>query len=387
MSKGHSSSAPKSPLLAKRANIRDFTMIIALIVIAIVFQILTNGIFLNARNISTLFRQTSIIAIIACSTMMLIVSGNFDLSVGSIVLLTGGIPAILQVWFGWGTIPSILCGLLAGCVLGAWNGFWVAYKHVPSFIVTLGGMMMFKGIYLVVSKGVTISPVEDSFAIISQGFVPSWLGWLLAGVACVAVVAFTLKNQADKKRYGFTVDSSTKLVLKLIASCGIILVATLEMNSYRGIPYPVMILLVVVLLVGFLTKKTSFGRKVFAIGGNVEAAKYSGIKVEKVIFSLYILSGLFSAISGSLSTARLNGATATAGNMFEMDAIAACVIGGTSLDGGRGSILGAMVGALIIASLDNGMSLMNISSNFQYIVKGLVLIFAVWFDVKAKKHS
>lgn len=387
MSNDHSSSSPKSPLLAKRTNIRDFTMIIALILIAIAFQFLTHGIFLSARNISTLIRQTSIIAIIASSTMMLIVSGNFDLSVGSIVLLTGGIPAILQVWFGWGTVPSILCGLLAGCILGVWNGFWVAYRHVPSFIVTLGGMMVFKGIFLVVSKGVTISPVEESFAIISQGFVQVWLGWLLAAVACAAVVALTLKNQMDKKRYGFAVDSSAKLIVKLIVSCGIILIATFEMNSYRGIPYPVMILLLVVLLVGFLTKKTSFGRKVFAIGGNVEAAKYSGIKVEKIIFALYIISGLFSAISGSLSTARLTGATATAGNMFEMDAIAACVIGGTSLDGGRGSILGAMIGALIIASLDNGMSLMNISSNYQYVVKGLVLIFAVWFDVRAKKHS
>lgn len=374
-----------SETLFKNEKMRDYTMVIAFIIIAVVFQILTKGTFLNARNISTLARQMSIIAIIGTGMLMLIVSGNFDLSVGSIVLLAGGVPAILQVWYGWSTPFAIAAALAVGCILGAWQGFWVAYKNVPSFIVTLGGMMIFKGVYLVVTNGVTIGPLRPSFTMITQGFIGGFLGLAISVFACLTVILLMIKKRKNRIKYGFENGSFMVDLGKAVLYCIIILSITIAMNSYKGIPYPVMLLAIIVLMVAFLTQKTTFGRKVFAIGGNHEAAIYSGINVRRVIFSLFVISGFLSAVSGVLSSSRLNGATATAGSMFEMDAIAACVIGGTSLNGGKGSIVGAMIGALIMASLDNGMSLMNISSNFQYIVKGLVLILAVWMDVRGKK--
>lgn len=370
-----------------RSKMRDYTMIIALIIIAAAFQMLTGGTFLNARNVSTLIRQMSIIGIISTGMLMLIVSGNFDLSVGSIVLLAGGTPAILQVWFGWNTFLAIIAALAVGCLLGAWQGFWVAYRDVPSFIVTLGGMMIFKGIYLVITNGVTIGPLDVSFTMLSQGFVGQIQGIVLAAAACAVIISLALRKRRARKKYGFQNERAAGTVIKTAVSCILILAVTQAMNSYKGIPYPVMLLAAVVLVIAFLTQKTIFGRMVFAIGGNYEAAVYSGIKVRKVIFSLFVISGFLSAVSGILSSARLNGATASAGSMFEMDAIAGCVIGGTSLNGGKGSIAGAMIGTLIMASLDNGMSLMNISSNYQYIVKGLVLILAVWMDVRGKKQK
>lgn len=375
----------KKPVI-NRAKMRDYTMIIAFVIIAAAFQILTKGTFLNARNISTLIRQMSIIAIISTGMLMLIVSGNFDLSVGSIVLLAGGTPAILQVWFGWGTVPALIAALLVGCLLGAWQGFWVAYCNVPSFIVTLGGMMIFKGIYLVITNGVTIGPLHDSFAIISQGFIGAVPGLIIAILACAVLILNAFKKRRDRVRYGFDNEKPVLAIIRVSVTCIIILILVATVNSYKGIPYPVLLLAVVVLVIAFLTQKTTFGRKVFAVGGNHEAAVYSGIKAQSVIFTLFVISGFLSAISGILSTSRLNGATASAGSMFEMDAIAGCVIGGTSLNGGKGSIAGAMIGSLIMASLDNGMSLMNISSNYQYIVKGLVLIVAVWMDVRGKKQ-
>lgn len=383
--KGNSGGLQKKTL--NSAKVRDYTMIIVLIIIAVVFQILTKGTFLSARNISTLIRQMSIIAIISTSMMMLIVSGNFDLSVGSIVLLAGGVPAILQVWFGWSTPMAILAGLVVGALLGAWQGYWVAYMGLPSFIVTLGGMMAFKGIYLVITNGVTVGPLDASFSVISQGFIGKVPGMILALIACAVVIWSSFKKWNDRKKYGFQSASSKLFILKVVLYCALILLLVGAMNAYKGIPYPVLLLAVVVIVIGFLTQKTIFGRSVFAIGGNQEAAVYSGLKVKRVIFTLFVISGFLSAISGALSSARLNGATASAGAMFEMDAIAGCVIGGTSLNGGKGSIAGAMVGTLIMASLDNGMSLMNISSNYQYVVKGLVLILAVWMDVRGKKQN
>lgn len=368
-----------------RAKMRDYTMIIAVVIIAVSFQVLTKGTFLNARNISTLVRQMSIIAIISTGMLMLIVSGNFDLSVGSIVLLAGGTPAILQVWFGFGTLPAIAAALVVGCLLGAWQGFWVAYRDVPSFIVTLGGMMIFKGIYLVITNGVTIGPLHASFTMISQGFIGRVPGIVIALLGCIVIILLSIKKRKARAKYGFQNERLLGTVIRVALYCVVIIVVVGAMNSYKGIPYPVMLLAVIVLMIAFLTQKTTFGRMVFAVGGNHEAAVYSGIKVKRVVFTLFVISGFLSAISGVLSSSRLNGATASAGSMFEMDAIAGCVIGGTSLNGGKGSIAGAMVGTLIMASLDNGMSLMNISSNYQYIVKGLVLILAVWMDVRGKK--
>ena len=365
----------------RKVNLRSYTMLFALAIIAIFFQIATDGTFLSPRNVSILFRQMSIIGILTIGMVLLIISGNFDLSVGSAAALTGGIAAVMQVWYGASTPVAILIGVLVGIMIGVWQGFWVAYQKVPSFIVTLGGMIMFRGIYLVITDGVTITPLAKSFTVLAQGFIPPALGMTLAVISGVLFTVGVIRGRASKKKYGIKTDSLTIMIVKIVLGWGLILGVVWWMNRYLGIPIPVIILLVLALVFTFIAIKTEFGRNLYAIGGNVEAARFSGITIEKTIMVMFILMGMLSAITGVLLTARMDGATASAGTNFELDAIAACVIGGASLSGGQGSIFFALVGALVMASLDNGMSLMNTSSYFQFIVKGLVLILAVWFDV------
>lgn len=365
----------------QKVNWRTYTMIFALILIAIFFQIITDGIFFKSRNLSNLIRTMSITGVIAMGVVLLIVSGNFDLAVGSIVGLSGGIAAIMQVTFGWSTPMVILAALAVGIAIGVWQGFWVAYRNVPSFIVTLGGMLMFRGLYLVITNGITITPMNPDFTFIGQGFLPKEAGLIIGCVAILAVVVLMLKQRNSRKRYALDMGPMWQTAVKIVIFSALIGIFVLIMNDYNGIPVPVLILVGVIILFAFIAAKTRFGRNVYAIGGNVEAARLSGINVKRNVLGLYIITGLLSALSGILLTARMDGATASAGNSFEMDAISACVLGGTSLAGGKGTIMGAVIGALIIACLDNGMSLMNLSYNYQSIVKGLVLILAVWFDV------
>lgn len=365
----------------QKVNWRTYTMIFALILIAIFFQIITDGIFFKSRNLSNLIRTMSITGVIAMGVVLLIVSGNFDLAVGSIVGLSGGIAAIMQVTFGWSTPMVILAALAVGVAIGVWQGFWVAYRSVPSFIVTLGGMLMFRGLYLVITNGITITPMNPDFTFIGQGFLPKEAGLIIGCVAILAVVVLMLKQRNSRKRYALDMEPMWQTVVKIVIFSALIGIFVLIMNDYNGIPVPVLILVGVIILFAFIAAKTRFGRNVYAIGGNIEAARLSGINVKRNVLGLYIITGLLSALSGILLTARMDGATASAGNSFEMDAISACVLGGTSLAGGKGTIMGAVIGALIIACLDNGMSLMNLSYNYQSIVKGLVLILAVWFDV------
>ncbi len=373
--------------LFKNFNLRSYTMIFALIIIAIFFQIITNGTFLNPRNFSILVRQMSITGIITVGMALLIISGNFDLSVGSVVALTGGIAAVLQVWLGWSTPMAIIMAILTGIIIGSWQGFWVAYKKVPSFIVTLAGMMMFRGIYLVMTDGITVTPLKEDFTNLSQGFISPTIGIILGVFGVVFLIVLSIRQRISREKYGFSVPSIANMIARILFGSVIIGLFIFMVNSYLGLPIPVLILLILVLIFIFISNKTSFGRAIYAIGGNVETAKLSGINVELNIMMLFIVMGVLASISGILLTARLDGATASAGQMFEMDAIAACVIGGISLSGGKGSIFGAIIGALIMASLDNGMSLMNLSSYYQYIVKGLVLILAVWFDVSSKRNT
>ncbi len=365
----------------RRVNLRSYTMLFALAIIAIFFQIATDGTFLNPRNVSILIRQMSLIGILTIGMVLLIVSGNIDLSVGAIAALTGGIAAVMQVWFGFSTPVSVLIGLSVGIILGVWQGFWVAYQKVPSFIVTLGGMIMFRGIYLTITDGVTITPLAKSFTVLAQGFAPQVPGTILAVISGVLFTVGTIRGRASKKKYGIKTDRLTFMIVKIVLGWGLILGVVWWMNRYLGIPIPVIILIVLALVFTFIATKTEFGRNLYAIGGNMEAARFSGINEKKTTMMMFIIMGVLSAVTGVLLAARLDGATASAGTNLELDAIAACVIGGASLSGGQGSIFFALVGALVMASLDNGMSLMNTSSYFQFIVKGLVLILAVWFDV------
>ena len=369
-------------------DLRMYTMIFVLVAVVIFFQIVVpDGIFLGARNLSNLFRQLTITGIITVGMMLLIVSCNFDLAVGSAVALVGGLMAQLQANYGVSTLYVIPIGLVCGVLLGSWQGFWVAYRRVPSFIVTLGNMMLFRGIYLTYTKGITVSPMNDDFAAIMTTYLPNIVGIIIGVIAAVIVVFLFLAKRNSSKKFNLKVEKLWLTCLKVLGVWALIALFVLRMNEFEGIPLSVMILIAIVLLFVFITKKTRFARRVYAIGGNNEAARLAGINVKRYVFSLYVITGVLCSISAVLLTSRLNAAVAAAGTSYEMDVISACVVGGTSLSGGKGTVLGVIIGALLISCLGNGMSLLNVESYVQSIVKGLVLILAVWFDVATQSKA
>ena len=355
-----------------KQNIRSYTMIIALVVIWGILALLTKGTSLSPRNLSILFRQTAVTGILALGMLLVIVTGNIDMSVGSAMGLLGGIAACCQVWYE---------------LVGAWNGFWVAYMRVPAFIVGLSGYMVYRGVLIGITKSASIAPMTPGFKIIGQGYIPAVFGWILCGVACVAAVFLVLHGRKNRKKYNIAVPSTALTILKLVVILALICGFMFIMADYQGIPIPVLILLCFAVLFTFLTKKTRFGKCIYAIGCNNEAAQLAGIKTKRVVFVTYLIIGVMCAVAGIILTSRLNAGTANAGEMAEMDAIAACVIGGASLSGGIGSVPSAIVGALVMASLDNGMSLLNTPSFWQYIIKGLILLSAVYVDVVTKKKA
>jgi D-xylose transport system permease protein len=368
-------------------DLRAYALIIALVLIAVVFSFYTDGMFLSPRNLSNLFRQMSVVSILAIGMTLVIVAGHIDLSVGSLVGLTGGIAAILQVWYGWGTVPVVVLTIFAGMLLGVCQGWLVAYKRIPSFIVTLGGMMAFRGILLGISKGETIAPLQDSFKQIGQSYLPYPLGYVLSLILIVGLFYTTVRKRRKRIKLGLSVNRPLADYGKAFVYSILILLFAFMMNSYYGIPLPMLIVFILGLVFFFIASKTGFGRYIYAIGGNVEAAKFSGIKIERYLLSVFIIMGALAAVAGIVLTGRLNAATVGAGQMYELDAIAACVIGGTSLMGGTGTIIGSIIGTLVMVSLDNGMSMMNIEPYWQYIVKGTILVLAVWLDISSKKRA
>lgn len=371
----------------KNINIRQYTMIIALVVIWAVLTYMTDGSFLTTRNLSNLSRAMAVTAVLAIGMLMIIVAGHIDLSVGSVCGLTGGVAAILHVVHGWGTVPSIFVALLLGVLIGAWHGFWVAFKKVPAFIVTLGGLMAFRGVLMGLTKGVTIAPLKKSFADIGQAYISTTLGAILGVLAIIIVIFMQIRKRKSRIKYGFKVDSMAVEIARTALYCLLIVVFVLVMNDYKGIPIPVLIVLGLAIIFTFITTNTRFGRQVFAMGGNIEAARLSGINVRRRTFSIFVIASVLATVAGIILTARLNAATISAGQSYELDAVASCVIGGTSLMGGEGSVTGAVIGALVMASLDNGMSLLNTMPFWQYIVKGLILVIAVWIDVETKNKK
>lgn len=366
-------------------DFQAYTLIIALILISVIFGFFTDGEFLSSRNLSNLFMQMSVVAVLAIGMTLIIVSGHIDLSIGSLVGLTGGIAAILQVWFGMSTGVVVLAAIAVGAIAGLWQGWWVAYRNVPAFIVTLGGMLIFRGILIGISEGQTVAPLDDSFKLIGNSYLPYSLGYIIAAVSVVLLFVFTARTRAKRQSMGLSVPSTLVDYGKMTIYSFFTLLITYMLNRYLGIPISMLIAVSFAGLFLFVSLKTSFGRYVYAIGGNVEAAALSGINIKRNVLYVFILMGALVGVAGVLLTSRLNAATVSAGNMLELDVIAACVIGGTSLMGGKGKILGAIIGALIMASIDNGMSMMNIETFWQYIVKGLILIFAVWLDISSKK--
>lgn len=378
-----------------RKNLRQYTMIGALIAIWLIFSFTTDGVFISPRNISNLFLQTVSVAIVACGMVLIIVTGNIDLSVGSVAGFCGAVGAVLQVKYGWGTSATILAVLMSGLVIGAWHGFWIAWKKVPPFIVTLASMLAFRGAILGVTGGSTISPLDESFKAIGSSYLPQLFvkggGFndfsALFAVVCIALfVWFEVKKRMKKAKYGFHLPSAGMDTIRITLLSLVIAAVFSVMIFNEGIPYAVILLIVIALLLTFLGERTVFGRRLYAIGGNADAAMLSGISIRHNITALFMIHGMVVALTGIVMTARLNAATTSAGINMELDAIAAAVIGGASLMGGEGTIMGALIGALIMSSLDNGMSLMNIDITYQYVIKGLILLVAVWADISMRQR-
>ena len=375
----------KKPLFGKM-DVRAYTMVVALVLIWLMFGLM-NDTFLTPRNLSNLFTQMSVTAILAIGMVLVIVAGHIDLSVGSIVGLTGGIAAILSNWWGLSTGVVIVGTLAAGAVLGMFQGWLVAYKAVPAFIVTLGGMLVFRGVLMGVTHSMTISISDTNFTMMGNAYFAKGFGSLLAAVAVAGVVWSTLRKRSSRQKYGFKVAPLQIDLLKMAGASLLVIAFVLVVNSYKGIPFPIIFVIALALIFSFIATRTTLGRHIYAIGGNLEAARLSGINIKAKTLAVFLFSGLLGAIASLVLTSRLSSATISAGNMAEMDAIAACVIGGTSLMGGSGKITGAIIGALVMTSLDNGMSLMGLESFWQYVVKGSILVFAVWLDIANRKKA
>lgn len=371
----------------KSINLQVYIMLIAIIVIMLFFSFATDGAYLSARNISNLLRQTSITGILAIGMLFVIIAAEIDLSVGSLMGLLGGFAAITNVWWGWPLPATILATLILGLIFGVWNGYWVAYQRVPSFIVTLAGLLAFRGILVGMTNGSTVSPTSQSMNLIGQAYIPDIFGLTIGGLAVLAFILWNSRQRHARQKLQLPVPALSKDVLTYAALAVLLLGSIYLLNDYRGIPFPVLLLAILAVIGYFISKKTAFGRYIYAIGGNIDAARLSGIKVENIKLAIFAINGLMVAIAGLILSARLGAGSPSAGQNAELDAIAACVIGGASLAGGVGSIFGVIIGALIIAALDNGMSMLDVPTFWQYIVKGGILLLAVWVDSISKKKE
>jgi D-xylose transport system permease protein len=340
--------------------------------------------FLHPVNLANLLKQMSVTGVLAVGMLMVIVARQIDLSIGSILGLVGGIAAMTQ---GWGLVPSLASAIVIGTIVGALQGSLVAYANIPSFIVTLGGLLTWRGVILYLSKGETIPVRLPVFRLLGVALLTPASGLVLAAIAIVAVIWTNVQRDRARRRYGLPVGSTPMLLMRIIIPSALIAIFIYMMNLQGGVPLPVIILLAVAIAGNFLTQNTTFGRYLYAIGSNPEAARLSGINIRTHILIAFALLGSLVGIASLLHTGRVGSASPDAGTLMELDAIAACVIGGTSLMGGRGKVAGALLGALVMASLDNGMSLLSVENATQYIIKGAVLVVAVGFDMAGRRKS
>ena len=378
-----------------KANLREYGLLFALIAIMVFFQIVTDGTLLKAVNITNLFLQNSYIIIMALGMLMVIVAGHIDLSVGSVMGFVGAFAAVMIV--NWDmpvavTIP--ICLVLGGCI-GAAQGYWVAYWKIPSFIVTLAGMLVFRGLSLWLLEGQSVGPFPRSFQALSTGFIPDVFGInrpngtaLAVGlIAVMAIIWMGLRKRARNKAYGIEDEPTAFFVIRNAIVAGALLFVVYKLSMFRGLPNVLITMGVLTIVYAFLTEQTTIGRRIYALGGNEKAAKLSGIPTERLTFLTFVNMGVLAALAGLIFAARLNTATPKAGFAVELDVIAAVFIGGASMSGGVGKIVGAVVGAFIMGVMNNGMSIMGIGIDYQQVIKGLVLLAAVIFDVYNKQKQ
>ena len=384
-----------------RKNIREYGLLLALVVIMLLFQFLTGGVLFKPVNITNLVLQNSFIVIMALGMLLIIVAGHIDLSVGSIVAFIGGISAIMLVKWGWHFSLVVPLCLILGAAMGAAQGYWVAYQKIPSFIVTLAGMLVFRGLTYVVLEGRPIGPFPKEFQLLSTGFIPDFLSFtdpatsiIKNYVALIAVLALVgwaiysgLKNRRLNEQHGtpnepFVFFAGQMAVISVVA-----IFLGFQLSTYRGLPNVLVVMGVLIAFYPFVTTRSTIGRRIYAMGGNEKATKLSGINTERLTFYTFVNMGVLAALAGMIIAARLNSATPKAGVGFELDVIAACFIGGASASGGVGKIIGAVIGAFIMGVMNNGMSIMGIGIDYQQLIKGLVLLAAVFFDVYNKNKA
>jgi len=380
-------------------NIRQYGMVLALIFVIVLFQILTDGILLMPRNVSNLIQANAYVMIIATGMLLCILTGgNIDLSVGSVAGFIGAIIATFLLPMEMHAGLAIPIALLIGLAIGAWHGFWIAYVGIPPFIATLSGMLLFRGLTLAMLQGVSLGPLRGAVLFLASDFVPDdviipifgglrMMTMIVAVVLSVLFVILQIIARRKKQSYGFDVPHIGLFLAQLVIVSGVIIYFAFLLAQHRGIPMVLTIITFLVLVYSFITNRTVFGRRIYAFGGNKLAAKLSGINTRRLMFIVYANSGLLAALAGILFAGRLGTATPKAGDGFELDAIAACFIGGASTTGGVGTIVGAIIGGMLMGVLNNGMFILGVSIDWQQAIKGIVLLIAVAFDVLSKSNK
>ena len=353
---------------------------------------MTDGTLMQPLNVTNLVLQNSYIVIMALGMLLVIVAGHIDLSVGSVCGFIGALAAVLMVQYEWHFIPAALACLACGGLIGAAQGWFVAYFRIPSFIVTLAGMLVFKGLALALLHGQSVGPFPESFQMLSSGFIPDFSGAdglrmasLLLGVAVAAALAVAgLRARANQRKHGMETEPLPFFVGKTLAFVSAIVYLSYVLASYKGLPNVLIVMSLLIVGYDFVTNRTTVGRRIYALGGNEKAARLSGVKTQRLAFLTFVNMGVLAALAGLVFAARLNTATPKAGLGFELDVIAACFIGGASASGGVGRVMGAVIGAFIMGVMNNGMSILGIGIDYQQVIKGLVLLAAVFIDVYNK---
>jgi len=374
-------------------NLREYGLLMSLVAIMAFFQVMTNGTLFQPLNLTNLILQNSYIIVMALGMLLVIVAGHIDLSVGSVCGFVGAVAAVLMVEYNLNFALTALICLLLGGVIGAAQGYWVAFYKIPAFIVTLAGMLVFRGLTLVVLGGASVGPFPPEFQLLSTGFIPDPFGGeslkvlsLVLGVAIAVILLLSkVKDRAERTKHGMDNEPYAFFLLKNLVFFAMIAAFSYLLSSYRGLPNVLIVMLILMFVYDFVTSRTTVGRRIYALGGNEKAARLSGINTERLTFLTFVNMGVLAALAGLIFAARLNTATPKAGLGFELDVIAACFIGGASASGGVGKVLGAVIGAFIMGVMNNGMSIMGIGIDWQQVIKGLVLLAAVCVDVYNKK--
>ncbi|PFG15880.1 putative multiple sugar transport system permease protein [Propionicimonas paludicola] len=399
-----STPAPTTPAPSKAAetsrnlavDFRQYGILAALVVIILLFEVLTGGRLLLPGNVNNLIQQNSYVLILAIGMVMVIIAGHIDLSVGSVVAMVGAVAALAMSEWHLPWWIAVIISLLVGALVGAWQGFWVAFVGIPAFIATLAGQLLFRGLTLIFLHGGTIGGLPAEFVAIGAGWLPSWLGsigttdvltMVLAIASCILLVFFLNRSRAGRKKLGLPIESAIPFWGKIIAAVVAILGIAWQLANYSGTPIILILLAALILGYNFLLNRSVFGRHIYAMGGNLFAAIMSGVKTKRVNFALFVNIGVLAALAGVVSTARAGSAVASAGKDYELDAIAAVFIGGAAVQGGVGTVTGAMIGGLVMGVLNMGLSILSVDAAWQMAIKGLVLLLAVAFDLINKRRG